>query len=227
MARSVTLSTLIARVRRRVDIDNATNRFPDADITDEINESIQELVELIQQSWGQDYFRSTNTFTTTAGVSVYALPADFQRLISVDATLGGISVSLIPYMESERNMFKGYPFGTTMVAQPFFYRLTASNISFIPVPTGAFTINLNYIPVLTKLSAPSDTFDGIGGWEEYVVLDTAIKCAMQDELYDLIGVLEGRKAQMRARIESIATERDAGAPERVQDVVSQMDDYDW
>lgn len=60
------------------------------------------------------------------------------------------------------------------------------------------------------------TVDGVNGWEEYLVVDAAIK-ALQKEESD-VSVLLAQKALLQRRIESAATNRDAAEPARVVDV---------
>lgn len=222
-------------MQRAADIEGATARFPNTELNDYINESLAELYELVRSSFGQDYYRKVYTFTTTSAAS-YNLPADMMALISVDVPLGGnLVLTARPYMENERNKFKFFPFGAWTMHQPIYYRLTgatdgtgnaAQTISFMPTPTGSYTVNVNYVPVPPVLVADADTFDGVAGWEEYAVCDAAIKVALKNQQYDLMQALEGRKAQITMRIEKMASEHDGGAPERVHDVTAE-DSFDW
>lgn len=229
MARNVTLSTMITRVRRRADIESSIRRTTDQEIVDNLQEGIAELYDLVRGAFGQDYFRSASTFNTSNGVSIYALPADFLSLLSCDVTISaGNVLTARPYMENERNVSKFFPVGW-LFTEPVFYRLYAANISFIPVPQAAFSVTLNYCPSAPVFSAAvfngqgdltaggGSTFDGINGWEEYAVLDAAINTMIKDE-DELLGVLEARKEKVKQRILDYAPERDAGAPERVHDV---------
>lgn len=227
MARSVSLTTLLTRVRQRADIENATARFTDAEITDHINEAIAEFYDVVRASWGEDYFRSSFPITTVSGQLVYSLPADFLSLISVDVMLGSLAVaSGRPFMENERNWLRSFPTALWIVGDRFYYRLAASNITLQTAPSG-YSISLNYIPTPPKLATGGDTVDGIAGWEEYVVLDAAIKCMLKDQDMEMVAALEQRKAGIKARIDTMATERDAGQTSRVQDVVGERiwDDY--
>ena len=71
----------------------------------------------------------------------------------------------------------------------------------------------------SKLVADSDAMDGVNGWEEYVVLDAAIKSLLKDESYEKVNALEQRKGMMLRRIQDIMSERDSGAAARVNDVM--------
>lgn len=62
------------------------------------------------------------------------------------------------------------------------------------------------------------TLDGIAGWEEYVIIDAAIKAQIKQERP--IDELMVQKAAMKLRIESMAEGRDAGQAHHVSDVMS-------
>lgn len=228
MSRAVSLSTLITRVRRRADIESAADRFSDAEITDNLNESITELYDVLLSAYGQDYYRAASPTTLIPTQSIYSLPSNFLSLISVDLYYGTPSnyvFSLRPFMESERNEYR-WAAGLA-ISTPAYYRLRAANIELIPIPTSAMTLQINYVPTPTLLVNPGDTFDGINGWEEYAVLDAAIKCCIKDEATDVAASLEARKAVIAQRIKERATERDAGQPERIQDVTGMNVNWPW
>lgn len=221
MARQVTLEQLVTRVRQRANIENS-QFVTDIELTSYINESLCELYDLLVASYGQEYFRTSTTFSTTGGVVDYALPTDFYKLISVDVDLGGPCVySALAYMESERNLYNSFPGWS--YGSPIAYRLHGMNstfaygsIGFIPQPSGTYSITLNYVPACTDLYRPDDTFDGVSGWEEYVVVDAAIKCLQKEE--SDVSVLFAQKQALIARIAAMAPSRDAQSPERARDV---------
>jgi hypothetical protein len=86
-------------------------------------------------------------------------------------------------------------------------------------------VQLNYVPVATVLVGDADTFDGVSGWEEYVVLDAAIKSLIKDDGFEKVGVLEGRKAAIAQRIAGLALERDSGQGGHVSDVLRSTNTY--
>jgi hypothetical protein len=220
MSRSVTLLVMRGEVRSRCDIEGATARFPDAQLTKWINDGIAELWELINKVQGHAaYYRSSSPFTTVGNVPTYALPADFYKLISVDVQTGSNNFTLTcrPYMESERNRYKNLTVGW-IYGQPVYYQLQGQTVAFTPAPSGGYQVTLNYVPTSPILVADGDTFDGISGWEEYPILYASKKAATKDQDWDLKSALEGDLAAMRARIEEMSNERD-DQPERPQDVI--------
>jgi hypothetical protein len=224
VARAVSLSVLEQRVLQRANLEGAVGasgqkfiQSGSAELDDVINESIAALYDEIRSQYGQDYYVSQANFNTVANQDTYSLPADFLNLLGVDVFFGtNLIITARPYMWTERNRYKWYP--GWIYTQPVFYRLFGSNIKFIPTPSGAFAITLNYVPVPTKLVNPTDAFDGINGWEEWAVLDAAIKLLVKDGDMEMIQVLTAQKADVQRRLEQLAGQRDAGNPERVQDI---------
>ena len=91
-------------------------------------------------------------------------------------------------------------------------------IRFTPEPTGSTDVTAWYIPHAPELGADTDVWNGFNGWEEYVVVDAAIKCLEKEE--SDTQVLELRKQRLVMRIQSLAASCDQGFPERVTDVAS-------
>lgn len=70
----------------------------------------------------------------------------------------------------------------------------------------------------------SATLDGISGWEEYVIIDAAIKAQIKQE--GPFEPLVGQKMDMKARIEAMAEGRDIGEAIHVSDVAG-ANAYSW
>lgn len=75
------------------------------------------------------------------------------------------------------------------------------------------------VPIVT-LSMWTDavTIDGISGWEEYILLDAAIKSGIKQE--NPVAELMKQKEDMRQRIMAMAEGRDAGQASHVSDAYS-------
>jgi len=69
------------------------------------------------------------------------------------------------------------------------------------------------------------TIDGISGWEEYVIVDSAIKCKDKEETE--VTVLAARKMGLKKRIEDVAANRDPGTASRTADVLSSYYGYGY
>jgi hypothetical protein len=231
LAYPVKLSDLQARVLQRANLEGAAGFIPPAELTDYINGSIADWSDEVRgTTWGGTYSRSSYAFTTASNTAAYPLPADFLSLLSVDINIAGSPViSAIAYQEEQRNAFKNYPvfFGWGF-SHPIYYQLQGGNISFIPTPLGAYNVTLNYVPTAPVLTDPDDAIDSINGWEEFIVLDAAIKCLIKSGQPSLIPTLEDRLTKQRERIRAMAARRDQATAEHVHVVANAgFSDWDW
>jgi hypothetical protein len=226
MARLVTLSTLQTRVQQRCNVEFASNAtiVSTAELTDMVNEGVAELYDLITLTDDQSYYLKSIVFNTNASTDTYAIGAgqaisvtDFYKLRGVDVTFGqNIVLTARPFMWSERNRYKWYP--GWIYSQPIFYRLTGNALKFIPQPNGQFTCTMWYIPTAPLLVNAADTFDGIDGFEEFVVLAAAVKLLTKQEQTEHAQVLAAERERTKDRVLGMAMHRDAENPPRVQDV---------
>jgi len=222
---AITESALVARVRQRADMEE--NYFvSDVEVQTYINAGLAELHDLLIQTYGQDYYISNSTFTTTSGVYSYAISsnigADFYKLRGVDAKLNGsIWSTLIPFNFNERNLNQEGTLSNIWGLSNTRYRLVGENLVFSPTPTSGIEIKIWYIPTTQQFNSStpassSTTFDDINGYAEYVIIDAAIKCLQKEE--SDVQVLFAQKTAMKRRIEEAANNRDAGSPLSVSDV---------
>lgn len=212
----VTLSTFRDRARQRADMVNS--RFvTDAELNTYINASIDELYDLLIASRGENYYVKSYSFTTSTNVDTYALPADFLKLMGVDyVTSTTQAITLKAFRWQERNRFRE-PFYNTRNYN-LMYQVRGDNLVFIPTPNGNQLIKLWYVPRAVDLTTDTASFDGINGWEEYVVIDAAIKMRVKEE--SPVEELMIAKQDMKARILSASSGRDSGEPARVVDTDS-------
>ena len=198
MARTRTLLELRTAIRQRADIVNDLSFITDPELNELINQSVCEFRDLMIMARGQDYFQATPyTLSTVAGQESYSLPADFYQLILAELTLGGYRLTLRRFELPEHG-----------------YYSTQS------IPSG-MPITLRYIPTAPILIADGDTFDGINGWEDYVILDGCIKVLAKEE--SDVSVYAAQLARMQARIDALKTDRDAVAAPRIWSVRKRAD----
>lgn len=218
MSRTATWTSLLAQIRQCADIENSTDRFPDSELLEYANGSWAELYELIILGGGEQYLAS-GTFSTTSGTATYALStptsSTFYKLKGFDINVGAPApLTLRQFAWDERNAY-AYADGWTL-NRPVAYRLVNDSVTFVPTPTATYTVTVWYYPAPVKMTAGSDTIDGVAGWEEYVVVDAAIKCLRKDDRDP--SVLLAQKAALQKRIIDAAALRNAAEPERVGDV---------
>lgn len=224
MSTTLTLLQLRNMVRERSDMVN--NQFiTDTELNSYINQSYFELYDLLVQKYGDDYYVQTPyVFTTTGTDEYYPLPADFYKLLGLDLCLNNspdARVTIKPFMFSERNRYAVPNFQTFYGVTNLRYRLFGNQLWLTPIPTGNQIMRILYVPRMTTLSVDADTVDGISGWDEYIVIDAAIKCLAKEE--SDVSVFMAQKQAMIARIEAAAENRDAANPMTVSD--SRQTDY--
>ena len=218
MSLAVTTGYLMTACREHAGMENSTF-ITDAELVRLINASVRRFFTLLVSARGQGYFQATTSFSLQNGISIYPLEVDFFQLLTVSAVIGSETVTMHPYMEEERNAYLQTPY-VWGPGVPMYYRLQGGNISFIPTPTGAASIILKYIPVPAPLSAsmPNQTIDGIAGWDDFVVWDVVSAMLAKEESDNSFAI--SQREMIRADIMGLAAERDAGQPERVQDVIA-------
>lgn len=214
-----TLLQIKTRARERSDMVNS-QFISDSELTSMINASYAELYDLLVQTY-EDYFITGPTaFTLVSGdEGVYSLPSDFYKLKGVDAGGSGNWFELYPFNWNtrnarNRNLSRVYTGDIDKT-----YRLIGSNLRIEPDDNATGSYQLWYIPSYTALVSDSDSIDSNitrNNWEEYIVIDVAMKMLVKEE--SDIRPLTVEKQAMKRRIESAAGERDIDQPERVSDV---------
>ena len=209
-----TFAQLRERVRNRADMTGSLF-ISEAELGDYVNASAQELYDVLVAAFQDYYLTLTSNSVLTTGQDSISLPADFYKLRGVDRLLDGASEwqTVQPFSFAERNDRQGMVGLTAYAYQDsgIRYRLQGSTVKFTPPDDCAGTYRVWYVPRMPVLTLDSDTFDGINGWEEYVVVDAAIKCLLKEE--SSTTGLERQKAALLKRIQDMSVQRDSGAPE--------------
>lgn len=216
---SITLSDLRTAVRRRADQENS--RFiSDAELDTYINAAYAELYDLLVSRFA-DYFLTNETFTLGGSTSSNSLPAGHYKTRGVDMQVNGEWISLPQWMFGERNANRR---GLARLARGgISYRVAGGNLMFQPEGDTAGTFRHWYIPRYTPLVNGTDVLSGVLDFEEYIIVDGAIKCLIKEESDP--SVLLAMKAALTQRIAAMAADRDAGEPQRVTDVAGTYDGF--
>lgn len=198
------MATLLQlRDRAKQESDNVGQSFlSDPEWTTNINNSYGELYSLLVQAYGTDYFVATPVSITTDGINqLFALATDFFKLLGVEVRISSPAqwVSLKPFAFADRN------------------RISLFNSA---IPSAGQTVRYWYVPRLTPLVVDADTtVDAvtINGWDEYIIVDAALKALGKEEsnTSDLVR----RKKELTDRLEAEVANRDAGNPARIVDVL--------
>lgn len=216
-----TLGAVRLAAQQRADMVN--NGFVSTqEWNDYINHSYTELYDILVQTYGDEYFvANPYQFLTDARVpALYDLPNNIYKLMGVDLAVvknnsAWLTLKKFSFISRNRDIY-----GNTTVSSlgtlNLQYRLVGQKIEFVPNPQANQQVQLWFIPRPISLLADSDVLDGISGWDEYVIVDAAIK-ALQKEESD-VTVLISQKMALLKRIEAAAANRDVGQSESVSDV---------
>lgn len=228
MARTVTLTTMIARVRRETDQEYATAivsdpAVSDAEITDWLNEGIAEVWQLLV-TVDPDRGLTTSTVSVVAGTEEYALPSGFVAIRGLDYPIGSCYADVEPYQFAERNQLQ-QPWPTSAYlggSAPFRYHVqrngvsgSAARLSLRPIPTAAVTLQIHYVAAPVALSVGADTFDGIIGLEGYAVAYAKAKVHGKMQEPDGVTIANAEMARIRENIQMEAGRRDRSGLEVV------------
>jgi hypothetical protein len=220
MADPVKLSTIVTRIQRLADMENATDFVSTTFIKDLVNQSLAELIDLLRSHFGQEYHRKSHALSIVSGTRSYPLPSDFLALLYAEMELSTSDTRRIhPYTIHTASHAR-----TLHGLDPIFYRIgergssNARMIDFLPSPTASHTINIYYIPTAPQLVNDDDTFDAVNGWEDYIVWDVVAALLAKEES-DMSYAI-GKRESIKRRIESLAGATDQGSPEVIGDVQS-------
>jgi hypothetical protein len=215
MARTRTLALLRAEVQARADIENDPH-ITSAEVDRFINQSMAALHQKAALACEDEYTTSV-TLTTTAGTEVYSISEKFFKLVSVDALVNGQLRPMRRWNFAERHAYlNDASWGS--ISQPLAYRTMGGDlIHFLPKPDGVYSVTVWYIATSVILTADADLYDGRDGFEEWVVLDAAIKCKTKSE--EDIRELAGERDRVMLDIMASLATKDQGRPDRVVDVV--------
>lgn len=213
MARTRALSDMIADVRFRAD-----NRYSaDSDITELLNQSIAHLYDLLTNAFGDEYFETETTLTTTPGSDTISLSGvtDFYKVTGVWWLISGGQYARISKYQPANSQTIIPSSGWNYDAN-IYYRLRVNALRFVPIPLGPHTVKLKYIPFSQRLVNPTDLFDGYNGFEEFPIVDASIKLLEREGNTDDAQLLMARKNEMLDHIAKMA-DRDLAEPSRIQD----------
>ena len=204
MARTRTLTNLIADVRSLADIEGATLRHTDPRVTREINQSIQRFREWATEA-GYSLYLTPYTVNLTVGatspyvwreVSLAGLNPNQAHVQAVECYANGETYDLDKVPFESRNEY------LQQNGQPAAWIQYGDTIGILPPPEATYAITVWYLPVFTDLVNGSDTFDGLVGWEEWVRWNCLITLLTRDQYPQLIDNAVARTAQLRAEFET-------------------------
>lgn len=205
MASNVTLLETRTEVRQRTHYERS-QFVTDPELNVWIARSYKELYDLLVSQFAGSYYYTSSDFTI-ATANTFSVPADFYHLTGLDYVVLQPD-QLTPLRRisfAERNSGRqGYDLrGNVVYILP--YNWAAGR-----------TFRLYYVPTPGPMVADTDVFDGVDGWEEYVIADVCIKvCGKSGEDASVFGA---QKQAKQMAIEALAAQRDEGEPPHTTDI---------
>ena len=212
MARTRTLSEMIADVRYVADVEGAVQRHPDENLKRLLNQSIQAFRLMISSV--SPYYLYAATGTLTGGSGFFTMPTDLVRTYGIDVSVGGKWRELFPFQFAERNNFEDSVWQSTGVPM-YFRERDADTIDILPTPDASYSYRIWYLPTGDDLNEDSDSFDGIAGWEDWPVHNAAMTVITRDkDIHGNFVLVQSELGRIEQRIKAEAGKRHVPAATR-------------
>lgn len=195
------LATIISIVRFRGDMRSSI-RFPDANLTTEIQAAWAELYQLIAQT-NQGYWDASTTGATTNAVDFVALPSGCWSVRKISRLEG---TTYVPMDQVGIDDIDSFPAS----GRPVAFRPTARGVDLYPTPDAVYTLRFVYTPVAPTLGSAIEFYNG---WEEFVIYGALIRLAANSERD--ITAWERQLEKARAAITAGASQRKAQEPDYI------------
>lgn len=219
MARSRSGQDLINDSYKKADLEAFTDRYPRTEVLRHVNQGGAELWDILLDARGKAFARSPTPweFETTTETIEYTtdFPEDFLELLSI--RLKCPFPQMLRPLASPEEAFLRMDNGSN--AYPEFYELIPGGIQLFPEHQAGLCIVVEYAMRYDDLSdSPSSSFDGVSGWEEYMVCHAAREMALKEGELEFARLMENDKAVLKERIKKRAPNRDAYRARRAKDI---------
>jgi len=211
VSRTVTLLQLRTDIAAQADIVGGTARYTTAILNRFINQSIQRFREKLSSEGAQHYLVSTNGTLGIGATSPYpfyvldlsAVSPSIVRTYGVDVTLNGNIIKSISHVPFASRTDYG---GSVVTGEPRAWaHINTRKLAILPAPNHAYPYVAWYLPVLADLSADGDTFDGVAGWEDFIVWDVVARLIVRDQYMTAFQTASAYKNELWADILRNAT----------------------
>lgn len=188
-----------------------------------VNQGIADLWRKLVRASPDRYVVSA-TLNTTAGTFAYDLEEDFLAIRRVDLMRGAQRLPVEPFE------FQSAPYyvpDTTIGVSAGIrtrYRVvgqgvdgSTTQIHFDPDP-GTNTYTIWYVTTPPVLAADDDVFDGVAGYEDYIVAYAAFRMMVRQDNTETAAFVLAEQNRIESPIVASAANRDVGRAPRIADV---------
>lgn len=250
MARTITRAALRARIRLEADLgsDATSGRYPNVNIDNEINSSVQAMRELVSSPNRKLYLKPTAFTTMTVGplagyrFGTVPLPVDAVQVYSIEIQLSTAENATIYAGDfAERNEYSNVYGGPNGTPESFeLYNIGAESgasvtpgvIAIFPAPDRAYQYSIWYLPNWTDIAtgAGGDTsvINGYAGFDDYVVWDCVSKFCIGDaDRQQVYAMAEDQKKQALARMLVTVSHTQRAGPVQRRPIREELQFSNW
>lgn len=187
MSRTVTLAQLRTDIAAQADIVSGTGRYDTPTLNRFINQSIQRFRERLSNEGATHFLVSTTGNLGVGATSPFpfysldlsAVSPSIVRSFGIDITLPGNVIKSLPQVPFASRTDYG---GAVVRGEPIAWaHYQTRKLAIMPGPNSAYPYVVWYLPVLADLAADDDTFDGVAGWEDFIVWDVVCRLIIRDQ----------------------------------------------
>jgi hypothetical protein len=213
LARNVTLSQLRTDIADQADITGAvgaSSRYTPTQLNRLINQSLQRFREKISNEGATRYLTSATGSLAVGATSPYpfyvldlsAASPSIVRTYGLDITVNNVTRTLKHVSFKKRGEYGGPNY--TGIPEAWAHYV-GNKLAIFPPSSGTYVYVCWYLPVLADLSADGDTFDGVAGWEDFIVWDCVCRLIIKDQYPQAYQMATAERAQVWADIIRQAT----------------------
>jgi len=206
--RTVTLAQLRQDIQNQADIAGLTARHGATLLTRLANQSIQRFREKLSNE-GARHFLTVATGTMQAGatsgfpfysLNAGALASGIVRVFGVDVKTQGGSWKRLEHTTFEDRTVYGGGHPASIGEPRVWAEYQTTTLAILPPPDRSYDFVVWYLPVLNDLSADTDRFDGVSGWEDFVTWDVVCRIIVRDQNPEAYQMAVTYKAEIWADI---------------------------
>lgn len=186
----MTLAQLKTDIGYQADVVlGASSRYTPTMVTRFINQSIQRFRERVSCEGITRYLVSYSAFTQVGATSPF--PFQTLDLSGIDPPVVRVFGIDVKYQNTWRSL-DHKPFadrarwgGPAFTELPSAWtQMQTDVVALLPAPDDSYPVMVWYLPVVADLDDDADTFDGVAGWEEYIVWDVVCRLLNRDQYLD-------------------------------------------
>lgn len=173
--RSVTLSTLRELVRQACDLPtySTTTTVNTATVDLWINKAIHGLTGKLVTLHGEDYYTTSSTISTQAGIPNVSLPTRCFKLRRLVWMRG--SDDPVPLRRASQDDWREASETSQAWDAAPVYALLGQTVQFWPCPSAVYSLRPYYVQLLADLSAAGDSVYLGPAWEDWIVANVGIE----------------------------------------------------